>query len=288
MMTSFPLTRPGKSWTRWTGKAQRLQLQHHTPKSSASHLCRRTCVSLTATTTTAAGENHKLPRVFVCSVCWPGPYGCRYQVLPGSPGRTEVGEGMSIARMVLTSPFLSSHVGISRMGVGAHWVSCPGCRNTSVNPCSHVQTPSCRGQHSSIIYSMFMLLEYQDFSLLSSYTDDVSLPHLTTERLGGKAWGVTWAVAHRRGHFRTASSRWKTKESHLVLFNTISFTNVDESKPSLSANKTATKIYISEINTFNLLKTCLRLPWLKSAANCQLLTISILILTTYYSSHLTL
>lgn len=128
-----------------------------------------------------------------------------------------VGEGVSIARMVFTSPFLSSHVGISRMGMGAHWFSCPVCRNTSVKPGPHVHIPSCRGQHRAaaiIDLCLLDLLECRHLSLLSSRNNDWSLPHLTTERLGGQARRDTGTAVHRGGHFRTASSRWKTKEPH--------------------------------------------------------------------------
>lgn len=52
-----------------------------------------------------------------------------------------------MARLVFTSPFLSPAVGISRMGMGAHWSSCPVGDSTSVNPSSHMQMPACRGQH---------------------------------------------------------------------------------------------------------------------------------------------
>lgn len=131
-----------------------------------------------------------------------------------------VGEGVSIARMVFTSPFLSSHVGISRMGMGAHWFSCPVCRNTSVKPGPQEHVPSCRGQHraaATIDLCLVVLLECRHLSLLSSRNDDWSLPHLTTERLGGQARRDTGAVVHRRGRFRTASCRWKTKEPHSAL-----------------------------------------------------------------------
>lgn len=63
------------------------------------------------------------------------------------PGRLEVGRVGLMARLVFTSPFLSPAVGISRMGMGAHWSSCPVGDSTSVNPSSHMQMPACRGQH---------------------------------------------------------------------------------------------------------------------------------------------
>lgn len=75
----------------------------------------------------------------------PGPKGCRNQVLPRPDWLLEGWVGFT-ARLVFTSPFLSSMVGITTTGMRVHCSSVPSEDITSVYPSSQVHALVCREQ----------------------------------------------------------------------------------------------------------------------------------------------
>lgn len=75
----------------------------------------------------------------------PGPKGCRNQVLPRPDGLLEGWVGLT-ARLVFTSAFLSSMVGITTTGMRVHCSSVPSEDITSVYPSSQLHVLVCREQ----------------------------------------------------------------------------------------------------------------------------------------------
>lgn len=75
----------------------------------------------------------------------PGPKGCRNQVLPRPDWLLEGWVGFT-ARLVFTSPFLSSMVGITTTGMRVHCSSVPSEDITSVYPSSQLHALVCREQ----------------------------------------------------------------------------------------------------------------------------------------------
>lgn len=139
---------------------------------------------------------------------------------PVRPGRVVVGSVGLMARLVFTSPFLSPADGISRMGMGAHWSSCPVGARTSVNPSSHMQTPACRGQHTTV---------FQDEAgsyivILCSRPDNLSVylyarcSHLAAEGPWLETGGVTGAVVHWRGDSGTTSWTRGQKQTKTYIY----------------------------------------------------------------------
>lgn len=75
----------------------------------------------------------------------PGPKGCRNQVLPRPDWLLDGWVGFT-ARLVFTSPFLSSLVGITTTGMRVHCSSVPSEDITSVYPSSQLHVLVCREQ----------------------------------------------------------------------------------------------------------------------------------------------
>lgn len=80
----------------------------------------------------------------------PGPKGCRNQVLPRPDWLLEGWVGFT-ARLVFTSPFLSSMVGMTTTGMRVHCSSVPSEDITSVYPSSQLHVLVCREQ---VVYTV--------------------------------------------------------------------------------------------------------------------------------------
>lgn len=85
-----------------------------------------------------------------CLVTSPGPSGCRNQVLPRPSGLLEGWVGWT-ARLVFTSPLLSSTVGIATTGMSVHCSSVPLEDRTSVYPSSQLHVLVCGRARRSLL-----------------------------------------------------------------------------------------------------------------------------------------
>lgn len=147
-----------------------------------------------------------------------------------------VGSVGLMARLVFTSPFLSPAVGISRMGMGAHWSSCPVDDSTSVKPSSHMQIPACRGQRR-FIYD----LSWSDSTVLGGMLNKLTWKWINS-------WGVfrrvlagmaAWPTCYCLKTGLTAAPRPPRVDiSH-------SFTVNQDKSTSFQTNRTISELFVT-------------------------------------------